>query len=154
MRYDTFVSAACCPALTREFAFMSIRFAAASRSASPVLARILTRLVPPEPANDTGADSDGELGGRDQLLRLALRHFSDYGLAAASVARDKARAAFHAHAAEDYQMWLAICRTLDRRMADATQRHLGQRGYAPSPFGQTRPAQRRPTLVRLSPRSF
>ena len=148
---------------------MSIRFAAAGRSASPVLARILTRLVPPEPANDTGTDRDDEMGGRDQLLRVALRHFSDYGLAAASVARDKARAAFHARAVEDYQMWLAICRTLDRRMADATQRHLGQRHLGQFHLGQNHLGQnhlgqqnagqpqcgpRRSNLVRLHPRSF
>ena len=123
---------------------MSIRFAAAGRSASPVLARVLTRIVPPEPANDTEAGI-----GRDQLLRLALRHFADYGLAAAPAARDKARAAYLAQNREDYLLWLAICRTLDRRMADATQRNLGQRLLS-----QRYPAPHNRALGRPTPRSF
>lgn len=123
---------------------MSIRFAAANRSASPVLARVLTRLVPPEPANDTEAGI-----GRDQLLRMALRHFADYGLAAAPTARDKARAAYLAQDRENYLLWLAICRTLDRRMADATQRNLGQHRHS-----QHRPGQRPIGVRRPAPRSF
>ena len=106
---------------------MTTRIAEASHSASPVIARILAWAPPPVPANDVGPDRGGpDRGGagdgRDELLRIALRHFAEHGLAAAARARDQARIAHALGRHEDYLHWLAICRTLDRRMADAAQR--------------------------------
>jgi hypothetical protein len=64
------------------------------------------------PAND-----DNEAGADDAMLRAALRHFADHGLAAASHARRRAECAFFAGDRDAYRWWLGICRTLDRRMA-------------------------------------
>lgn len=55
----------------------------------------------------------------DVLLRAALRHFAEHGLGAAEQARQSAERAFFAGDRADYDWWLAICRTLDRRMAAA-----------------------------------
>ena len=64
------------------------------------------------PANDSAG-----LLGRDRLLRRALWHFAEHGLAAAARAHDKATAAFFADDRLEYHHWMAICRTLDRRKA-------------------------------------
>jgi hypothetical protein len=97
---------------------MTIRFAAAGSGECAVVARVLTRRRLTAPANDT------ETGiARDSLLRSTLRHFAAYGLQAAERAREEAESAFFAGDRKGYHHWMAICRTLDRRMAD---RALGQ----------------------------
>lgn len=91
---------------------MPIRFAPAgcrTRATKPLL-----RMVRTHAANDNVlAQPD------DATLRAALRHFADYGLAAAEQARHRAEGAFFAGDREAYRWWLDICRTLDRRMAAA-----------------------------------
>lgn len=64
------------------------------------------------PANDDDiAESD------EALLRAALRHFAEHGLAAAAHARRRAEAAFFAGDRNAYRWWLGVCRTLDSRLA-------------------------------------
>ena len=101
---------------------MSIRFAAAGSGECAVVARML-RAGPAAPAAN---DTDAPLG-RDQLLRAALVHFAEHGLAAAERARDNATAAFFADDRMEYHHWMGICRLLDRRMAsEGTDRALRQ----------------------------
>lgn len=98
---------------------MSIRFAAACPGGNRQVGRVLAFTPPALPANDV------EPGfGRDRLLREALRHFAEHGMAAAPRARARAEAAFFAGQREEYLRWMAICRTLDRRMADTARRQL------------------------------
>ena len=55
-------------------------------------------------------------------MRAALMHFAEHGLGAARAAREKAEAAFFAGDRAGYDWWLAITRTLDRRMAIEAER--------------------------------
>lgn len=101
---------------------MSIRFASAGSFGCSSLAGVLVASRTPEAANDT------EPGyGRDEMLRLALRHFAEHGLAAADRAREQAEAAFFAGDRDHYDHWMAICRTLDRRMAANVSRRIARR---------------------------
>ena len=93
---------------------MPIRFAAACRGESATIARALT--VPR--ARDAANDNAHGLC-RDDLLRAALRHFAEYGMAAAGRARDNAVQAHRTGDRDAYQHWLEVCRALDRRMAAA-----------------------------------
>lgn len=103
---------------------MTLRFAAARPAASPrYLFRALAVRIAARAANDNG---DGE--SHDEMLRVSLKHFAEFGLAAAAEARDKARTAHFAGHRDDYRHWLAICRTLDRRMAVALSANLARRG--------------------------
>jgi len=97
---------------------MTIRFAAARRSDSPVLARMLCASVPLRAANDNAWNLAG-----DAVVQAALRHFARHGLGAAELASENASRAFFADDREAYRWWLAICRVLDRRMADAIAAH-------------------------------
>ena len=92
---------------------MSIRFAAAGNGECAIVAMVLTRPTLGLPANDTEPGT-----GRDALLRATLRHFATFGLQAAERARDNAERAYFAGDRGDYLHWMAICRTLDRRLAD------------------------------------
>lgn len=99
---------------------MTIRFAAANPQYNPVIARIMGA-----PAR-LRASNDNLLGiCTDRVLRAALRHFSEYGLGAAEQARIFAEGAFFSGDSESYRWWLTICRTLDKRMADAVTAHMG-----------------------------
>lgn len=91
---------------------MTIRFAAVGSGECAQVARVL-RACPPAPAAN---DSDAPLG-RDQLLRAALVHFAEHGLAAAARAHERATAAFFADDRLEYHHWMGICRMLDRRKA-------------------------------------
>ena len=93
---------------------MTIRFAAADRGGNPVIARVLCPALVLHPANDNTRNV-----ADTRLIKAALRHFAAHGLSAAERARDNAESAFFAGDSESYRWWLAICRTLDRRMADA-----------------------------------
>jgi len=97
---------------------MTIRFAAAQRGDSAVVARALSATVPLIAANDNSSAF-----GRDRVLSAALRHFAVHGLGAAEQARAEAERAFFAGDRGQYDWWLSICRTLDRRMADAVKAH-------------------------------
>jgi hypothetical protein len=102
---------------------MTIRFAAARDGESTALARALTVAPHPTAAND---NTDGF--PRDDVLRAALRHFAEFGLGAAQQAHRNAECAFFAGNREEYRHWLAICRALDRRMAEAIVAHRGSAG--------------------------
>jgi hypothetical protein len=91
---------------------MSIRFAAPPQARSVRLSGAQARAAITRSANDNGA-----IHSDDALLRAALRHFAEHGLAAASHARRRAEAAFFAGDRNAYRWWLGICRTLDRRLA-------------------------------------
>ncbi|NBC35294.1 hypothetical protein GTZ99_01830 [Novosphingobium sp. FSY-8] len=93
---------------------MSIRFAAAGTGECSAVARALCYHRPPQPANDCEAGI-----ARNVLLQSALRHFARHGLGAAERARANAEKAFFNGDRDSYRHWLAVCRTLDRRMADA-----------------------------------
>ncbi len=97
---------------------MTIRFAAARRGDSPVLARMLCASVPLRAANDNSWSLSA-----DELVQAALRHFALHGLGAAQQASENASAAFFAGDRQAYNRWLAICRVLDRRMAEAVAVH-------------------------------
>jgi hypothetical protein len=99
---------------------MTIRFAAARAGESTVLLRVLSAVPFRAPAND-----NAESFPRDEVLRAALRHFAQHGLGAAQLAYKNAQTAFFAGNREEYRHWLAICRALDRRMADAISAHRG-----------------------------
>lgn len=101
---------------------MSIRFAAAGSGECAFVARHLGIAPLPTPANDLGNGI-----GRDRLLRETLRHFATFGLQAAERARDNAEAAFFDGRKDDYHHWMAICRTLDRRMAARAMARQGRR---------------------------
>lgn len=105
---------------------MTIRFAAARSGDITAIARALTPAPFREAANDNGNGAH-LLGGfpRDPLLRAALKHFAQHGLGAAEQAHRNAETAFFAGRREEYRHWLAICRALDRRMADAITFHRG-----------------------------
>ena len=63
----------------------------------------------------------------DQLLRAALVHFAEHGLAAAERAHEQATAAFFADDRLEYHHWMGICRLLDRRkVGDRPGRALRQ----------------------------
>lgn len=99
---------------------MTIRFAAADPQYNPVIARLLG--VPAR----LRASNDNAIGlCTDRVLRAALRHFAEHGLGAADQARLRAERAFFSGDSEGYRWWLSICRTLDRRMADAVGAHIG-----------------------------
>lgn len=91
---------------------MSIRFAAPPQARNVRLSGSQARAAIARATNDNdAAHSD------DALLRAALRHFAEHGMAAASHARRRAEAAFFAGDRNAYRWWLGICRTLDRRLA-------------------------------------
>ena len=93
---------------------MSIRLAPARKLASHAVTRVLSMPRVGAPANDRAL-----VLGRDRLLRKALWHFSEHGLAAAAQARNNAARARAGGDQEEYHTWLAICHLLDRRMATA-----------------------------------
>lgn len=118
---------------------MTIRFAAAKGGTTPAIVRALCPSAPLSAANDNrrafprslrpdetdraariayAAAADGD------LLAETLRHFARHGLAAAAQARSEAEAASASGDRAARDRWIAICRQLDRRMADACARKL------------------------------
>ena len=75
-------------------------------------------------ANDNGADPQG-----DALLRTALRMFADHGLGAGHRAQGEAEAAFFAGERERYRWWLAVTRTLDRKLAVELAGRMGSHRF-------------------------
>jgi hypothetical protein len=87
-----------------------------SAAARPALSRLSLRLSPPPRALRAANDNGEPLRG-DATLRDALQLFAEFGLGAAEEARTRAERAFFAGNSASYRRWLAICRTLDRRVA-------------------------------------
>jgi hypothetical protein len=86
-----------------------------SSRAAPSAKAVGFGALPPAPglaANDNAADVHG-----DALLRTALRLFADHGLGAGHRAQTEAEAAFFSGDRERYRWWLAVTRTLDRKLA-------------------------------------
>lgn len=96
---------------------MTIHFAAARNPAKSPIARALARPLLGPTAND-----NGEVAPSKELMRAALRHFSEHGLSAARVARAHAEQALNSDNHQSYDWWLGITRTLDRRLADELSR--------------------------------
>jgi hypothetical protein len=86
-----------------------------AETATKAVASIASFIALPHPAgaaNDNAADAQG-----DALLRTALRMFADYGLGAGHRAQAEAETAFFAGERDRYRWWLAVTRTLDRKLA-------------------------------------
>ena len=91
-------------------------------SSSPPLPRRAARALPISTlgaiavagpaANDNAGDPHG-----DALLRAALRLFAEHGLGAAHRAQTSAEEAFFTGDRSRYRWWLAVTRTLDRKLA-------------------------------------
>ena len=91
---------------------MTIRFAAAASRHQRIIGRVFRARLRLAAANDNGGTAV-----HDRILVDALRLFARHGLHAAAHARDEAASAHEAGDAERRERWLAVCRTLDRRMA-------------------------------------
>lgn len=74
----------------------------------------------PVAANDDITDAEGEA-----LLRAALRLFANHGLGAARHAQTAAETAFFGGDRESYRWWLAVTRTLDRKLAVELSGRIG-----------------------------
>ena len=85
---------------------------AASAAPAAALTRVACSREPLAASNDNGADPHN-----DALLRAALRLFADHGLGAGHRAQVQAEKAFFAGNRERYRWWLAVTRTLDRKLA-------------------------------------
>ncbi|MCT2399860.1 hypothetical protein [Novosphingobium mangrovi (ex Huang et al. 2023)] len=119
---------------------MTIRFAAAWGGITPVITQPLCPRAPLGASNDNGravsvhtkvlqrARALPEADNDEQLLIDTLRHFARHGLAAAAKARAKAEMASRTGDDEARDYWIAICRQLDRRMAEAVTRDLSVPG--------------------------
>ncbi len=99
---------------------MSLHFAAARSTAHSPIARALARKVLSRAVNDNGdpAQVQTPASSIDYMMRAALRHFAEHGMAAAEAARRQAEQAHFIGDAESYAWWLGVCRTLDRRLAE------------------------------------
>ncbi|MEM6907080.1 MAG: hypothetical protein AAF494_00240 [Pseudomonadota bacterium] len=78
--------------------------------------------------NDTAEPVAGSMTGpSNDVLKAALRHFAKHGMNAARHARNHAETAFFAGDRPGYDWWIAVTRTLDRRLAaEAHRRTLGR----------------------------
>ncbi len=77
----------------------------------------------PVAANDDMSDGESEA-----LLRAALRLFASHGLGAARHAQAAAQTAFFVGDRERYRWWLAVTRTLDRKLAIELAASVERRG--------------------------
>ena len=102
---------------------MSLRFAPSCNGRHTIVGRILTSPRPSRAANDNGR-LIGELMGDPTVLRATLLHFARHGLAAAELARSQAEAAMLREDERTCRHWLAVCRQLDRRMAERFEDRL------------------------------
>ncbi|KPH66420.1 hypothetical protein [Novosphingobium sp. ST904] len=120
---------------------MAIRFSAAKGGTCPVIVRALCPSVPLGAVNDNGTrrrtrrqrteghataqqQDAATLAANERIFAEALRHFARHGLSAASHARANAAAARLAGDIAACDWWIAICRQLDHRMAEAFARRL------------------------------
>ena len=104
--------------------------AASSTAVDARIARFLPPAHPCGAANDNGADPQG-----DALLRAALRLFADHGLGAGHRAQTAAEAAIITGDRERNRWWLAVTRTLDRKLAVELAGRMGS-----DRFGSSQPA--------------
>lgn len=102
----------------------SSRRASASAKAIVSFALLRPATTPGDAVNDNGSDPEG-----DALLRTALRMFADYGLGAAHRSQNEAEAAFFAGDRERYRWWLAVTRTLDRKLAVELAGRMGSERF-------------------------
>lgn len=73
--------------------------------------------------NDNGkSDQPAAHPSPDPVLDAAVRQFARHGSAAGQIARDRAKSAFFAGERDNYRFWLAVCRTLDRRLVEELER--------------------------------
>lgn len=100
---------------------MSPRFASVASGECAIVARIMTM-----PGLGSAANDSDDGAGREEVLHDALRHFAAHGLGAAERAHRNATSAFFAGDSAGYRRWMAICRMLDRRLAQAPARRHGQ----------------------------
>ena len=103
---------------------MPLHFAAARSTSRSPIARALAKRPCPPAANDNG-DAPPAVNGLDPTMRAALTHFATHGLGAAKEAGRLAEQAHRAGDTEAYEWWLAICRALDRRLAEKLGRDMG-----------------------------
>ncbi|WP_395332904.1 hypothetical protein WBP06_06215 [Novosphingobium sp. BL-8H] len=116
---------------------MTIRFSAARGDTPPAVMRLLCSWAPLDAVNDNGAtrraspvipSAANQNGHDERMLTEALRHFAVYGLSAARHARANAEAARLAGDDKACEWWIAVCRQLDRRMAEAFERRIARSG--------------------------
>ncbi|MEW9855871.1 hypothetical protein [Novosphingobium sp. M1R2S20] len=93
---------------------MTIRFAAANTASNIVVRACRCRSVELRPVNDNDRHRLDQ-----SLLAAALRHFARHGMAAAENAANRALWARRDGDDQACLHWLALCRQLDRRMADS-----------------------------------
>jgi len=109
---------------------MTIHFAAAEGNLRPRLSAAQARAAVSHAANDNRREFPLNLAPANSeseaILNAALRQFAAHGIGAAAHARAQAEHAFFAGERETYQWWLAVCRTLDRRMAVGLARSADQ----------------------------
>ena len=96
---------------------MPIHFAGSRRPARSPVARCLILPRAMRAVNDNGRPV-----ADNKVLKATLLHFAEHGLGAAEQARRLAEDAFLAGDEQGYRHWLAICRTLDRRVARRPRR--------------------------------
>ncbi|MEP7222628.1 MAG: hypothetical protein ABI673_08170 [Novosphingobium sp.] len=118
---------------------MPLHFAASRHGKHALLAQMLTPPGVVRGANDNGRPL-GEMLSEPSLLRAALLHFARHGLAAAEHARDSAEASFASGDDAQYRHWLAVCRILDRRMAQGTVHRLHPMEASPASAPAKQPA--------------
>ncbi len=106
---------------------MTVHFSPARTPETSILARVFMRRVLRAPANDNGEVATQNTLAGNKVLQDSLRHFARYGLHAAANAREQAEIAFFEGDREGYDSWLAICRTLDRRLAEEFVRQAQSR---------------------------
>lgn len=95
---------------------MPIHFAAARPPLARLVGKRFGARVVGRAANDNQVRGDFRHSAE---LRAALKHFAEHGLGAARVAQANAERAFFRGDRSEYQHWLGICRTLDKRVAGA-----------------------------------
>jgi len=99
---------------------MAIRFAGARVDGTSPLHAWRCHSAPMCAANDNTADRLS-----DATLIAALRHFARHGMAAAAHAGERAVSAREQRDRDACRHWLAVCRQLDRRLADRVSARLG-----------------------------
>ena len=92
---------------------------------APIMPGTVTGLA----VNDNGADPQG-----DALLRAALRLFADHGLGAGHRAQTHAETAFFSGDRDRYRWWLAVTRTLDRKLAVELSGRMGSAQFGTQPL--------------------
>lgn len=98
---------------------MSLQFAHGTKRCAAI-AQVLKAPQLQAFANDNIKASEGQDFQRTTLLREALRFFAQHGAGAAERAWINAEQAFFADRRSDYLNWMAICRTLDQRLATSS----------------------------------